>query len=207
MIQFLWKLYLRVRNPTCRLNALAIGRNVKLENDVTIRPGAVVSADLVGRFTFINRNVLIDKSTERIGRFCSIAYGAKIGLGDHPTDWVSTHPFAYEAKYGLVDTSIDFHASPIGRTIIGHDVWIGANAIILAGVTVGDGAIIGANSLVTKDVKAYSVVVGTPARHIKYRFDQETCSELLKSEWWNWEAAKIKDRIRLSSKPIEFIAN
>jgi acetyltransferase-like isoleucine patch superfamily enzyme len=81
------------------------------------------------------------------------------------------------------------------KCIIGNDVWIGANAIILAGVKVGDGAIIGANSFVNNDVQPYSIVAGTPARHVRYRFDKTTITRLLKSKWWEWDDRQIRQKI------------
>ena len=195
MIQLLWKLYLKLTNPSCSIKAAALSRNVKMEKGVSIGSGSVVCADLIGKYTFINKYCLIDKSTKSIGRFCSIAYGAKVGLGEHPKDWISTHPFAYNSKYGFVNSDKVFTEKKNNETIIGNDVWVGANAIILSGVKVGDGAIIGANSLVTSDVEEYSLVVGSPAKHLKYRFEEEKRTALILLKWWDWDDSKIKKEI------------
>ncbi len=203
-VQYLWKMYLRVANPTCKIKAVALSRNVRFEKGVTVEYGTVLQADLVGKFTFINKYCLIDKNTKRIGRFCSIAYNVRIGLGGHPDTWVSSHPFAYDTKYGFVKQSIQIEESK-KETIIGNDVWIGANATILAGVRVGDGAIIGAHSLVTKDIEPYSIVYGTPAKHQRYRFSEKIISELLKIQWWNWDDKKIKENIGFFKNPSDFI--
>jgi acetyltransferase-like isoleucine patch superfamily enzyme len=197
IIHFIWVLLQQILNPSCTIRAASIAKNVKLENFVTLKEGVHLGADSVGKYTFINKNVIVDKNTKSIGRFCSIAYGVKIGLGNHPLERISTHPFSYSKKYNLVDDDTVFSSQITTKTIIGNDVWIGANAIILAGVNIGDGAVVGANSLVTRDVESYSVVMGTPANHSKYRFDEEKRKELLKEQWWNWNDSKIKEQISL----------
>jgi len=111
-------------------------------------------------------------ATLRIGSFCSIANNVTIFLdGEHRTDWVTTYPFNL-----ILDDfkSIKGHPKTKGSVIIGNDVWIGMNAMILSGVTIGDGAVIWANSVVSKDVAPYTIVAGNPARVIRQRFDQET---------------------------------
>jgi len=195
MRQFIWKMLVRITNPSCTIKASALGKDLKLEKGVTIQAGSVVSCKKVGKYTYINRNTLIDKNVESIGRFCSIAYGCKLGLGSHPTNWVSSHPFSYQKKYGFVSNDKLFGGESKKPCVIGHDVWIGANAIVLAGVTVGDGAIIGANALVSEDVEAYSIVTGTPAKHTRFRFDDETCKKLHELAWWDWDDKKLKENI------------
>jgi len=197
LIQFLWKNFLRIKYPSCTIRATSLSRNVKFEKNVTIESGSHVQADLIGSYTFINKYCLIEKNTHSIGRFCSIAYNVKIGLGNHPIQWASTHPFAYDKKYGFLHESITFDEKIIRPCIIGNDVWIGANAIILAGVQIGDGAIIGANSVVTKDVEPYSIVIGNPAKLHRYRFDEDIRVNLLKIKWWDWDDELIKANINL----------
>lgn len=196
LVHIIWVMIQQILNPTCIIRAASITRNVKLEKHVTLKEGVHLGADLVGKYTFINKNVIVDKNTESIGRFCSIAYGVKIGLGNHPLDRISTHPFSYSKKYGFVNQDSTFSSQISEKTIIGNDVWIGANSIILAGVKIGDGAVIGANSLITKDVEPYSVVVGSPAKHLKYRFGESTRKDLLIEKWWNWSDDKIKSNIK-----------
>lgn len=201
LLQSIWKSYLRLSHPSCKIRAASISRNVKLARGVTLEYGSHIQASKIGRYTYINKYCLIDKSTLSIGSFCSIAYGAKIGLGRHPVEWVSTHAFAYDKKYGFVDRSIDFSGNPAGRTVIGNDVWIGANAIVLAGVTVGDGAVIGANSLVTKDVEPYAIVYGSPAGFRRYRFEEETRKNLIVLKWWDKPDEWIRKNIRKFNDP------
>jgi acetyltransferase-like isoleucine patch superfamily enzyme len=205
LIHFFWKIFLKITHPSCTIKAAEIGRNTKLQEHVTLEQGSYVYTKSVGKYTFINKYCLIDKSVESIGSFCSIAYGCKIGLANHPVDWVSTHPFAYDKKYGFVEKNKFSIMSTAPKCKIGNDVWIGANAIILAGVTVGDGAIIGANAFINKDVEAYSIVTGTPAKHQKYRFDNDTVDQLKKIEWWKWSDKKIKENIELFNQPEQFV--
>ncbi len=140
-----------------------------------------------------------------IGSFCSIADEVVIFLGgNHRNDWITTFPFNVlfeNYKY------IKGHPATKGDVIIGNDVWIGYGATILSGVHIGDGAVIGARSVVSRNVEPYSIVIGNPAKEVKKRFDPETIEELLKLKWWNWEINKIKDNIELlqSNKIIEFI--
>jgi virginiamycin A acetyltransferase len=207
LLQLLWKTYLRILNPTCTIKSASLSRNVRLEKGVTLENGTHIQTGLIGKFTYINKYSLVDKNTQSIGRFCSIAYGVKVGLGHHPVDWVSTHHFAYDKKYGFINESRDFEDNSLQRCIIGNDVWIGANSIVLAGVKVGDGAMVGANSLVTKDVEPYSIVFGTPAKFHRYRFDEKMREELLKIQWWNWEDSKIIKNVDLFSDPEKLIAS
>lgn len=186
---------MRVKNPTCTIRSGVLARQVVLEEKVTIERGCYVGAKRIGKCTYIGPGVWIDKSTDSIGRFCSIAMQARISLKDHPLDRVSTHPFTYNKRYGYTgrDGALDGISDP--RTVIGHDVWIGANATILAGVTVGNGAVIGAHALVTKDVEPYSIVQGTPARHVRFRFDPEVIAQLQRSAWWDRDDRWLKEHL------------
>lgn len=205
LLQFLWKNYLRISNPTCTIKAASLSRNVEFEKGVAVETGTHLQASLTGCYTYINKNCIIDKNTKSIGRFCSIAYNVKIGLGSHPTDWISSHPFAYDTKYGFVKNGKSFESQKL-ETYIANDVWIGANSTILAGVKVGNGAIIGAHSLVTKNVEPYSIVTGIPAKHIRYRFSTEVISKLQRLQWWNWDEKKIKENIHLFNDPTSFLS-
>lgn len=133
-----------------------------------------------------------------IGKFCSIAGETKIGMGTHTLDKISTSPIFTEkdnaTRHSWVKTSA---VNPYKRVRVGNDVWIGARAMVLGGVSISDGAVIGAGAIVTKDVPPYAVVVGVPARVIKYRFPQEQISKLLEHPWWNLPKEKLKKNINL----------
>lgn len=129
-----------------------------------------------------------------IGRFCSIAHGTFIGLWEHNA-FTTTHSFyLYETSGGFVKGYKNYEKDKI-RTLIGHDVWIGANAIVLKGVSIASGAIVGAGAVVTKDVDDYSIVAGNPARFLRYRFDEEDRDLLLKAQWWDFPRDVIQDMV------------
>ncbi len=140
-----------------------------------------------------------------IGAFCSIGPEVLIfGRADHPTGLVSTYPFRTKL---LAPDAGNADAVTKGPVRIGNDVWIGARAMILSGVTVGDGAIIGAGAVVARDVSAYGIVVGNPAVLLKYRFAPEIVSALLAIRWWDWPDEKIRAFEAEFYGPIEaFIA-
>ena len=130
-----------------------------------------------------------------IGKFCSIASGATFmmaGNQGHRVDWISTFPFSPE-EFGE-DVQSGFERA--GNTVVGNDVWIGSEAMIMPGVKIGDGAVIGARSVITKDVPPYSIVVGH--NHIvRQRFDDECIAMLLEIKWWNWPINHIKQAMKI----------
>jgi len=132
-----------------------------------------------------------------IGKYCSIGSGAVFmmaGNQGHHMDWVSTFPFYFQAN--IFKASVNAYAKA-GDTTIGHDVWIGSEAMIMAGVSVGSGAIVAARAVVAKDVPPYAVVGGNPAQVIRYRFDEVSIVSLLKLKWWDWSEEEIKEAMPL----------
>lgn len=131
----------------------------------------------------------------KIGRFCSIACGARFLFtsGNHSLTSLSTYtfPLFYE-EWGLDAKDIRSAWDNKGDIVIGNDVWIGYEAVILSGVTIGDGAVIGARAVVTKDVPPYTIVGGVPARPIRRRFDEKTMETLEALRWWDWDEEKIR---------------
>ncbi|MFC5696835.1 CatB-related O-acetyltransferase [Pseudomonas sp. GCM10022186] len=145
-------------------------------------------------------------STLRIGSYCSIADNVQIFLGGgHRVDWVSSYPFpAYLPEASHIS---DFGGTR-GDVEIGSDVWLCSNCTILSGVTVGHGAVIAAGAVVSRDVPPYSVVAGNPARHIRWRFDEDTRSALLETEWWEWPEAEIRQIVgKLCSDDLQSFLN
>lgn len=132
----------------------------------------------------------------RIGNFCSISSNVTVLLNsEHRLDWISTYPFpAFYNKWPKAK-NIRGQAINKGDVIIGNDVWIGCNAIILSGVKIMDGAVIGAGSVVTKDVEPYTIVAGNPAKVIRKRFDDKIIKNLLEIKWWNWDDLKIEKNL------------
>lgn len=140
-----------------------------------------------------------------IGKFCMIASGVKFIMNgaNHLTDSLSTFPFAIFGN-GWESAMKGKSYPNKGDIVIGNDVWIGFNATIMAGVKVGDGAIIAANSTVIKDIEPYSIVGGNPASEIKKRFPKPTIESLLKIKWWDWDIEKITKNIQnLTDNKIE----
>ena len=160
-------------------------------NDFVSDPTEFEKHNVLYHYT-INNDKLI------IGKFCSIACGAKFifNSANHTMKSLSTYPFPiFFEEWNLDVKNITSAWDNKGDIVIGNDVWIGYEAVILSGVTIGDGAIIGARAVVTKDVEPYSVVGGIPAKEIKKRFDDKTIQKLLTLQWWNWEYDTIQKNL------------
>ncbi len=169
----------------------------------------------VGDFTMYNDFVNDPKDFERnnvlyqypinndrliIGKYCSIACGAKFlfNSANHTMTSLSTYPFPlFFEEWGLEKKNVTNAWDNKGDIVVGSDVWIGYEAVILAGVTIGDGAIIGTRAVVTKDVPPYTIVGGIPAKPIRKRFDDEMISHLLALKWWDWAEERIAQNINL----------
>ena len=150
------------------------------------------------RGPFESTNVLYNYGPQklRIGRFTAIGPGVQFLMpgGNHPTVGPSTFPFTMFGGTWTDATLETFRSLPqAGDTTIGNDVWIGREALILPGVTIGDGAVIGARSVVTSDVPPYAIAAGNPARLIRRRFDEDQIDSLLRSQWWNWAVELVTE--------------
>lgn len=167
--------------------------NTKFENHIKIYAGAQLKNSKVGKGTYIGYNSVFNNCC--IGAFCSVASSAKIIYGKHPSSiFISSHPsffstnrqagFSFTDKKLFVENSYIIPDKSIS-VLIGNDVWIGFGALIMEGVRIGDGAIIGAGAIVTKDVPPYAIVVGSPARIIKYRFSNSEIEKLTRLKWWD----------------------
>lgn len=152
---------------------------------------------------FEKNNVLyhypINKDRLIIGKFCSIACGARFLFtsANHSMSSLSTYPFPlFFEEWGLDMGHVTDAWDNKGDIVIGNDVWIGYEAVIMAGVTIGDGAVIGTRAVVTKDVLPYTIVGGIPAKPIRKRFPEQTAASLLEMQWWNWPRERIAKNIR-----------
>jgi acetyltransferase-like isoleucine patch superfamily enzyme len=167
--------------------------------DSEIRRFCKLRKTSVGKYSRINPFCQMTNCS--IGNFTAIGQATLAGLGRHPTNYLSTHSIFYN-KNKMTDKwvqPIDYKQNlPI---TIGNDVWIGRKAIIMDGVTIGDGAIVAAAALVTKDVPPYAIVGGVPAKVIKYRFSDEIIERLLQIKWWDWSDDKITENIGIFRKP------
>ena len=162
----------------------------------------------IGEYTYQWQSLIIDEyvgseAKVNIGKFCSIAKNVRIITGGiHPTDWISTYPF--RNQFNLPGKNRDGMPKTNGDIIVGHDVWIGTGVTILSGVKIGNGAVVATGAVVTKDIPAYAIIGGVPAKVIKYRFTPNQIKDLEMINWYDWHIEKIKDNIHLlSSNSIE----
>ncbi len=182
------------------------GKN--LGEQPAIHPTARVRDCSLGRFTEVGERTRLaevtmgdyayvvndsDIAIATIGKFCSIAAHVRINPGNHPLDRAALSHFTYRASaYGLgQDDPAVFAMRRARPVVLGHDVWVGHGAIILAGVRVGDGAAIGAGAVVTKDVPPFAVVAGNPARILRFRCDEATRAAMARIAWWDWDHARL----------------
>ncbi len=184
-----------------------IARNVRLGKYCNVRGGWINSYSYIGDYCELPQ--------VEIGKFCSIAAHVTLAAGNHPTDYVSTSPYTYSnIKNSFTSkklyTSEFFYTDEGNRYLckIGNDVWIGTGAMLVCGnkaINIGDGAVIAAGSVVTKDVPPYSIVAGCPAKIIRYRFTDEMISRFEKEKWWDKDEKWIRESIGLFSDPQELL--
>jgi acetyltransferase-like isoleucine patch superfamily enzyme len=162
-----------------------------LSTGVHIFPNTTINNSTVEHFSYIGSDCMVQNTT--VGRFCSIAKHTLIGLGKHPIDKLSTSPIFYKKnnplRVKLLEKDVEF--IEYERVIIEHDVWIGAKVTVMDGVKICTGAVVATGSVVTKDVPAYAIVGGVPAKIIKFRFSEEVISRLIQSKWWESELTQI----------------
>lgn len=156
-----------------------------ISNKSRIQRFVILRKCVVSDYSYIGYNTNIYNAS--IGKFCSISKDVCIGLPSHPTKFISTSPLFVNIQNGTGYSwaKQDLFNSVPAKVVIGNDVWIGMKSTIMGGITVGNGAIIAAHSVVTKDVPPYAIVGGVPSKIIKYRFDDDIIEALQKSEWWN----------------------
>ena len=186
-------------NPRISCFALVSSNNI-IDDTVAIYRGAKIKGALIGAYTYISANT--DVENAEIGRFCSIADHCRIGMGKHGMRCLSTSPLFISSVNATQSSWTDQISSNDAdeRTYIGNDVWIGSHAMILGGIKVGDGAVVGAGAVVTKDVPPYAIVGGVPARIIRYRFNQEIIETLIELKWWSFPDEKLKALLPLFQK-------
>jgi len=180
-----------------RKHHLSVGRcaeinNSDFGNSVSIQKGCLVSNSTIGNYSYISKNTEINYAD--IGAFCSVGPYCQIGLGAHPTkEFVSTHPMFFSILKQNGDTFSDKNYFKEFESItIGNDVWIGAKSTVLDGVKIGNGAIVAAGAVVSKDVPDYAIVGGVPATVIRYRFSPDQISKLLEIKWWKRGHAELR---------------
>ncbi len=184
-----------------RLGQKVIFDNASFEGYSTIGNSSNLSNSQIGIMSYIGNDCDLNHCI--IGRYCSIADRVRVLAGKHPTHtFVSTHPAFYSTDYQysfVHKQAYEEHnyldSDKKTKLMIGNDVWIGSDVLLLEGIKVGDGAIIAAGACVVKDVEPYSIIGGVPAKKIKMRFTNVEISRLLENKWWNWTQKEIKDNI------------
>lgn len=195
----------------CDPGATTILGSLTYEYPVNLTRRNVIIGDCaLGGFSYINDGGRFSHTS--IGRYCSIAEEVVCGPGQHNHSFFSTHPFIYDpngASSGLDEyqafNEISGHHPPTpiavprsvttNTVVIGNDVWIGMRSLIMSGVSVGDGAVIAAGAIVTKDVEPYTIVGGVPAKPIGKRFDEETIRQLMELRWWQYDMGKVSPHV------------
>lgn len=175
-------------------HSASIGPHVEMEGPVHIAPGCAIHANKIGRYCFINFNCIIFNNVT-IGRFVSFARNCQVGAVEHPIHQLTTSFFRTSRAWFPDDpvaqnAPLVPHSAPPERhrgnhVTIGNDVWFGASCLVLKGVDIGDGAVVGLGSVVTKDVPPYAIVAGNPARILRYRFPEPIITRLLRTKWWD----------------------
>jgi phosphonate metabolism protein (transferase hexapeptide repeat family) len=159
----------------------------------------------LGDFSYMERHS--EAIYADIGKFCSIAANVRINALEHPMQRLTTHKLTYRPNEYFFFHGIDQEfrtRRQSKRVTIGNDVWIGHGAVIMPAITIGDGAVIGANAVVTKNVAAYSIVAGVPAKHLRWRFPEAVRERLLTLKWWNWPHERLSQAmLDIQSLPIE----
>jgi acetyltransferase-like isoleucine patch superfamily enzyme len=191
-------------NPTCNIHYTSSITATKLGKYNVVFANVILNNATIDSHTYIQKRTTIFNA--RIGKFCSIASDVTIAPGIHYLNGVSTHPAFYLKNTPLAVTFSPEDKFRQGEQVnIGHDVWIGQHAVILDGIEIGTGAIVAAGAVVTKNVAAYSIVGGIPAKEIRKRFNEETCQRLLASAWWERPDEYFKAHYSDFSDPAIFL--
>jgi acetyltransferase-like isoleucine patch superfamily enzyme len=178
--------------------------NSKIHRSAVINSGCNVVNSSMDKYSYIGYDSTLVNCN--MGAYCSVADGVIIGGAEHPMNWVSMSPVFQNVRHsGPVKRFAKFDLPDTKITTIGNDVWIGNRAIIKQGVSIGDGAVVGAGAVVTKNVEPYSIVVGSPAKHIKYRFNEKIREDLLKTAWWTLSDQELLEISKYIKNPEEFI--
>jgi phosphonate metabolism protein (transferase hexapeptide repeat family) len=184
------KLAETVIEPSVKLREATIGVCCEVLGDTAIEYTEL------GDYSYLGEGCMV--ADAQIGKFCAIAAQVRIGAPNHPLDRPSQHRFTYCPEYYTADAERDhafFRERRADRVIIGNDVWIGHAVIVMPGVTVGDGAVLAAGAVVTRDVAPYTIVGGVPAKQIRERFNRDIAAQLSGIAWWNWPAEIIFQRL------------
>lgn len=198
MLKYILGLLKHLFNHAVSLGAL-VDYNSKIDRRSKIHRGAKVLNSTIGAYTYLSQHSEIVYA--QIGKFCSIGHNSKIGLAHHTIDCISTSPVFTEKHNALGYSLADGEGvCPYKSVVVGNDVWIGANALVIGGVKIGNGAVVGAGAVVTRDVPPYAIVGGVPAKVIRYRFEESIIDALEHIQWWNFSEERLHEQIGLFQK-------
>lgn len=187
---------LRFTDPKPRIHPTAELKSCRLGQYTAIAERVILREVKVGDFTYFERHAEGIYAT--IGKFCSIAANTRINALEHPVERITTHKLSYRPneyfRYRGIDAAF-LERRRAKHVTIGNDVWIGHGAVVLPGVRVGNGAVIGANAVVTRDVEPYTIVAGAPARVIRRRFEAEVAEMLQSLAWWDWPLDRLFEAV------------
>jgi phosphonate metabolism protein (transferase hexapeptide repeat family) len=185
-----------LRDPKPRIHQSSLLQDVTCGPFSEIGQRSVLRDVTIGDFSYLERHC--EAIYAEIGKFCSIAANVRINALEHPMERLTTHKLTYRPNEYFFFHGIDqdFRAlRQSKRVIIGNDVWIGHGAVVMPGVSIGDGAVIGANAVVTKDVPAYAIAAGVPAKFMKWRFPQDIRIRLAALKWWDWPHERLASSV------------
>ena len=193
------------RNPNCKISLKSrVSLDTILGEQSVIMDNCKIGECRIGSYTYINTNCIFERTD--IGSFCSIGPQVMCGMGTHPLEFISTYPGFYTQKITGAKWLGSIHEFADKKNVqIGSDVWIGARAIIVAGVKIGNGAVVAAGSVVTKDVPDFAIVGGVPAKLIRYRFEETMRETITKSNWWDSPIDILRQAASVGNNPAVFV--
>lgn len=187
---------LRFRNGDPRIHPTADLKQCRLGRFCSVGPRSILRDVAFGDFTYCEPDVEAIYAT--VGKFCSIARHVRINALEHPLERLTTHKISYRPNeyfrfLGVDDTFRERRRSR--RVEVGHDVWIGHGAVILPGISLGNGAVVGANAVVTRDIPPFTISAGIPARRLRDRFPMEVAARINRLAWWDWPLDRLADAL------------
>lgn len=196
---------LRITDPSPRIHPTAELKGCRLGPYSAVGERVVLREVKLGDFSYFERHAEAIYAT--IGKFCSIAANTRINALEHPLERVTTHKLSYRPNeyFRYLGVDQEFRERRRARAVtVGNDVWIGHGAVVMPGVTIGDGAAVGANAVVTRDVAAYTIVAGIPARPLRPRFPDEIAARLAALKWWDWPVERLHEAVPdMQALPVE----
>ncbi|MFK5968546.1 MAG: DapH/DapD/GlmU-related protein [Candidatus Marithrix sp.] len=208
-MNFCYKFTNSIKGNNCNLYDFSKIEKSELGDSCIVGNNSRVINSILGNFVKIDRNNLIYHSRissysytgsfttilySKVKKFSSISWGVSIGPGEHNYNYITSHDFLYNPFYQIKPKNFKEPYDRFAKKVeIGNDVWIGTGSTILRGVKIGDGAVIGANSIVTKDVPPYAIVAGNPANILKYRFEKTIIKRLEELKWWDFSIDLLKE--------------